>query len=283
MLTEALNGLARTWRPIASTALMVFVPIGLLSLLVFRWTDGIALLDLVFTDPEALETIPEEELRQRMDDFLTAAAIAGGLQTLATIFVYLATHRIMTVDLVGLAATGREARRWAASKYLRAVGAAIVAIVVVAGLAAAGILIWSIPFGSDGIGGFVPLAFFLACIGPAFWLAVAFSMMTPVVAVEQRGVFASLMRSLELVRVRWGPTLGYLAIVGLLGIVATQLIQIIALPLASIEDPGFGVSIASLAGLFAQGIIVGSIGAMWTGWYFDLRARREALTIEDLG
>ena len=260
----------------------MFVPIGLLSLLAFRWTDGIALLDVIFANPESLETISEEELAQLLNDFLLAAAIAGGFQALATIFVYLATHRIITVDLVGLSATGREARRWAASLYPRAVAAAVIALIIVAGLGAAGILIWSIPFGGGGIGGFVPLAFFLACIGPAFWLAIAFSMVTAVIAVEQRGVFASLMRSLELVRTRWGPTLGYLAIVGLLGMIATQLIQVIALPLATLEDPGFGVSLASLTGLFAQGIIVGSIGAMWTGWYFDLRARSEALSIEDL-
>ncbi len=282
MLTEALNGLARTWRPIASTALIVFVPVGLLSLLVFRWTDGVALLDVIFTNPETLETIAEDELAQLLNDFLRAAAIAGGLQALATIFVYLATHRIMTVDLVGLSLTGREARRWAASRYLRAVAAAVIALAIVAGLGAAGILIWSIPFGSGGIGGFIPLVFFIACIGPAFWLAIAFSMVTAVIAVEQHGIFASLMRSLELVRARWGPTLGYLAVVGLLGMVATQLIQVIALPLASVEDPGFGISLASLTGLLAQGIIIGSIGAMWTGWYFDLRARREALSIEDL-
>jgi hypothetical protein len=123
---------------------------------------------------------------------------------------------------------------------------------------------------------------FFALLGPGVWLLVALSMLTSIVAIERRGLLGSLRRSMHLVKGRWWSTLGFLMLVGLLGFTATQLIQLVAIPLASIASVGPGVSIASMLGVVAQGLIVAAIGSMYTAWYIDLRARLEELTTENL-
>jgi hypothetical protein len=68
----------------------------------------------------------------------------------------------------------------------------------------------------------------------------------------------------------------------LLGGIAIQLIQLIALPLAVVGDGGAALSIASGLGVLAQGLLVAGIAAMYTYWYIDLRARKESLSTEAL-
>jgi hypothetical protein len=103
------------------------------------------------------------------------------------------------------------------------------------------------------------------------------------VAIERRGVLGSIRRSMQLVRGRWWPTAGFLLLVGLLGGIAIQLIQLVALPLALIGGGGTVLSLASLLGVLAQGLLVAAIAAMSTHWYIDLRARKEELSTETLG
>jgi hypothetical protein len=49
-----------------------------------------------------------------------------------------------------------------------------------------------------------------------------------------------------------------------------------------VGELGSGVSVLSALGIGAQGLIVAGIGAMYTAWYIDLRARQEELLSEDL-
>lgn len=142
-------------------------------------------------------------------------------------------------------------------------------------------IIWSILFGAGSSANFVNFLFLTASVAPAVWFSIAFSMLLPIVALEGRGPINTITRSFDIVRRRWWPTLGYLVVIGLLGTIAAQLIQLVALPLASLGNLSLGISVASLVGLFAQGLIVAAIGAMWTGWYIDLRARNETLTTDD--
>jgi len=282
VLGEALNGLAATWRPIVSTSLLIFVPVGLLALLTFQWTGGTEFLDAVLNDPDSLETLTDEALTELINSFLTAAAIAAAIQTLGTIFVYLASHKVVGEGIAGNSITGSEARRFALKRYPVAFLTCLIAIVIVAGLGTLGYLVWSIPFGFGSAAGFVNFLFLVACVAPAIWFSIAFSMLLPIVALERRGPIKAITRSFDIVRRRWWPTLGYLVVVGLLGTIAAQLIQLVALPLASLDNLSLGISVASLVGLFAQGLIVAAIGAMWTGWYIDLRARNKSLTTDDL-
>jgi len=108
-------------------------------------------------------------------------------------------------------------------------------------------------------------------------------MTTAAIAVETRGAVYSIRRSIRLVRGRWWATAGFLLLVGLLGGIAVQLIQLVALPLAVVGGGGAALTVASGLGALAQGLLIAAIAAMYTHWYVDLRARAESLSTESLG
>lgn len=286
VLSDAINSLGRVWKPLATTALWVFVPVGAITLAVFRLTGAIEFLDLVLNDPAALQTLPREAFLEAARPFLWASGIAVAIQAIASVFVYIASHRVVAADLAGRVVTGREARSHALGRMPTATIAAVVATVIVTIALGLGIFMWLIPLALVGTPTFtavlIAAALFVLLAGPGIWLIVSLSMFTSVVSLEPVGPMLSLARSLRLVKGRWWPTLGFLLLVGLLGFVAIQLIQLVAIPLALVGDLGSGVSLASLLGVTAQGLIVAGIGATYTVWYVDLRARNEALASEDL-
>jgi hypothetical protein len=287
VLGDAINSLGRTWRALGSTALMVFIPVGVLTLLIFQWTGAVDFLELVFNDPGALNTLPPDVFLEVSRPFIRAVAVAVALQTMAALFVYLAVHHVVASDIAGNQVSGPAARRHAISRLGIGVIAALLGLVIVGALIGVGLAVWLIPFALVGTpnatSSLLAVVLLLAFVGPGIWLLISLSMTTPVIAIEAKGPIASLARSFALVKGRWWPTLGFLLMVGLLGSVAIQLIQLVAIPLSVVGDLGTGVFLASALGIGAQGLIVAGIGAMYTAWYIDLRARREDLLSEDLG
>lgn len=286
VLGDATNGLARIWKPLVGTALMAFVPIGLLTLAVFELTGATGFLDLVFNDPNQLAGLSAEDFLEEAGPFIRAAIIALGLQALGMLFVYAAMAHLMAVDTAGYRSTGSEARRQAARRFLTLLVAGLIAALALAAVAGIGLFVWSIPAGSVGTPNvtalFLALALLVALVGPGIWMAVSMSMFVPAAIVEPLGPFGALRRSFRLVKGRWWPTFGFLLLVGLAGFVAVQLIQLVAIPLALVGDLGPGISVASALGVAAQGVIIAGYGAMYAAWYIDLRARSETLTAEDL-
>lgn len=286
VLNDALASLARTWRPLLSTAVMVFVPAGLATLVIFEWTGATDFLETVFTDPGYLQTLPSEVFLELARPFFIASLLTLVVQALATIYVYVVCHRVMIRTLRGETSTGREARRPGIRPVAVALVAGMLAVFFALGAMTLGITLWTIPASQVGTpnptSSLVAIVLFFAAIGPGLWLAISLSMVTVVVAVEARGVVASLYRSRQLVKGRWWPTFGFLLLVGLMGSVAIQLIQLVAIPLSAAGELGAGVSIVSLIGLAAQGPIVAAMGATFTHWYIDLRSRREVLLADQL-
>jgi len=201
-------------------------------------------------------------------------------------YVYLAAHVIVSAALVGDPVSGPQARREAAARFVPGLIAALIVFVAIGVLFGAGLAIWLIPFVVVGTPNaasvLVALVLLVAVAAPSVWLAVSFSMVTSTVAIEKRDAVSALRRSFQLVRRRWWPTLGYLLLVGLLGSVAAQLIQVLAIPLTVVGDATSGFTLASLFGVVFQGVLIAGIGAMYTLWYVDLRARSEDLSFEDL-
>lgn len=286
VLGDAINTVARVWQPLLSTALVVFVPLGVLTLIVFNMTGALEFLDVAINDPASLETITREEFFELAGPFFWAAGIAIAIQAVASLYVYLAAHVIVSAALTGDPVSGPQARREAAARFVPGLIAALIVLVAIAVLFGAGLTIWLIPFVVVGTPNaasvLVALVLLVAVAAPAIWLSVSFSMVTPAVAIEKRGPLASLRRSFQLVRPRWWPTLGYLLLVGLLGSVAAQLIQVLAIPLTVVGDATSGFTLASLFGVVFQGVLIAGIAAMYTLWYVDLRARSEDLNIADL-
>jgi hypothetical protein len=104
-------------------------------------------------------------------------------------------------------------------------------------------------------------------------------MLTAVIALEEAGPVDALRRSMTLVRGRWWPTVGFLIVVGLLGSVAAQLVQLIALPIIGAAGAGLATGLGFVVLVVAQGLVVAAIAVMVTIWYFDLRARKEPFPI----
>lgn len=286
LLADAMNALARVWRPLLGTASIVFLPIGIMTLLAFQLTGATEFLDLVFNDPDYLAALGAEEFLDEARPFLQATAIALGLQALGTLFVYAAMAHLVAVDTAGFRATGAEARRFAARRIPTLLVAGFVALAILAFVAGVGIFVWSIPAAVVGTPNLtsvlIAISLLALLVGPGLWLAVSMSMFVPVAMTEPVGPLRALRRSFRLVRGRWWPTFAFLLLVGLLGFVAVQLIQLVAIPLALVGDLGLGLSLTSAVGILAQGVIIAGYGAMYAAWYIDLRARSEPLSTEEL-
>lgn len=286
LLGDAMSALTRVWKPLLSTALYVFIPLALLTLGVFSYTGGLEFLELVMGDPAAVETLSREELFELVGPFFRAVGIAIAIQAIGSLYVYLASHRIVAADLSGRPISGPIARREAGVRFVPGLVAALIVFVSIGLLFGLGLAVWLIPYFMVGTptaaSALVALVLLFAVAAPAVFLSVSFSMVTSVIAIEDRGPVSSLRRSFKLVRTRWWPTLGYLLLVGLLGSVAAQLIQVLAIPLSVVADAASGLAFASILGVVFQGLLIAAIGAMYTVWYVDLRARIEELSAEDL-
>jgi hypothetical protein len=265
---------------------MVFLPVGALVIAVFQLTGATEFLQAVFDDPGYLETLPREMFLDLARPFLIAVVVALLLQGVATLFVYLACHHTAMSDITGVAANAGESRRHAARRLGKGLASGLCAVGAVLALFAAALFIWTAPLASVGTPTQTSLLIapllLVILLGPAVWLAVSFSMLTPVISVEDRGIVGSLTRSRRLVKGRWWPTLAFILLVGLLGSIATQLIQLVAIPLATVGGVGMGLLLVSLLGLAAQGPIVAAMGATYTHWYLDLRSRVEPVLLDQL-
>lgn len=287
VLSDAMNSLARTWRALLAPALVVSVPVSIATALIFRWTGGGDFLDLVVNNPTALQGLPEEVFMELARPFYVAMALATILQVVGGVFIALAAHRAVAAELAGAALTGGEAAKQALRRYPAGLGAGVLVVLVVAIMIGLGATVWLIPVLSVGTpnaaSALVAFVLFFVLLGPGIWVGVSMSMTTSAVAIESLGILGSIRRSIRLVRGRWWPTIGFLLLVGLLGGVAIQMIQLIALPLAAVGGASQALTIASALGVLAQGLLVAGISAIYTHWYIDLRARRERVTSSDLG
>ena len=283
VLGDAMGTLGKSWKSLVSPALVAFVPAGILTFVVYQRTGAQEILELLLTDPQA---IPPGQLWVRARPLLEALGWALVIQLLATVYVYLASHRVAAAAMAGEHIGPAQARRHASRGWISGLVALAIAGVGVLALLAAGIALWSLSLvlmDAPGVGSvFVAMVLFLVLITPAAWLAVSVSMTTAVISVEGTGPLRALRRSVFLVRGRALSTLGYLLLVGLLGAVAVQLIQMVAIPLVNIGTGSPGFQIAAVVGVVFQGMIVAAMAAMYTGWYVDLRSRKETLFSDSL-
>lgn len=286
VLSDAVNSLGRIWRAVLVPALAVSIPVGIATAIVFRVTGGGEFLDLIVNNPENLTTLPNEVFWELARPFYTALGVATILQLLAGVFVALASHRAVAADIGGSSLSGGDVSRLALRRYPVGLGSTFLILLAVAVLITLGATVWLMPATSVGTPNpasvLVALVLLTVFLGPGIWVAVSMSMTTSAIAIESQGVLGSIQRSMRLVQGRWWPTAGFLLLVGLLGGIAIQLIQLIALPLAAVGGGGEAVTIASALGVLTQGLLVAAIAAMYTHWYIDLRARREGLTTSDL-
>jgi hypothetical protein len=254
ILNEGMAMLGKVWRRILAPAFWAFVILGGATIAVFALTGADDVLQMILEDPLALNDMSDAEVGELGLVLLQAGLIIVVAQVLAGGFVNMTVHRIVAGEITGEPVTAREASTFALGKMVTLIAGTLLAVfAVVIGL--------------------------LALIIPGLWLIGSFSMLTAVIALEQRGPVDALRRSLTLVRGRWWPTVGFLIMVGLLGSVAAQLVQLIALPIIGAAGAGLATGLGFVLLVVAQGLVVAAIAVMITLWYFDLRARKEPLVI----
>ena len=287
ILSDATRTLGRNVRRLIAPSLIVFIPGGILSLAVFRWTGAGDFVNLVFEDPASLQTLPPEALMEAAAPFFQAVATTIAIQVFASVFVFLACHRVVVSELEGAPVTSAGSMRFALRRLFPAMTAVVVAAVPTIAALLAGFTLWLGPASASSGGSaavsLVGLLLLVVFLAPGLWLLTSFSMVTAVVATEGPGIAAALARSLRLVRGRRLQTLGYLLLVGLLGGVAVQMIELVAVPVALAGVGGTGLFIASVLGIGLQGLIVAAIAVPVTLWYLDLRARLEGVVSDGPG
>lgn len=257
ILNDGMALLSKVWRRLFAPAFWAFLVLGGLSILTFELTDVRGLLQQIITDPQSVQEMSETETLDRLTQVGIALSVAAVLQLVATGFVNLAVHRIVAAEIGGNPITSTEATTWALRRF---------PVMLLAGLA-------SMLFVVLGL---------VAFVIPGIWAAGSLTMLTPVVALEGVAPTAAIRRSFELVRGRWFPTVGFMVLVGLVGSVAVQLVQLLALPVLALGGMGLGAGLGFVVLMVAQGMVVAAIAVMSTRWYLDLRARKEPLTTTSL-
>ena len=250
VLGEGISLLGRVWRRLVAPAFWSFMLLGALTIVTLVSSGANEFLELILTNPLAIESLSEEELFDQMVLLGQAALIGGILQLLATGFLHMTANRIVAFEMAGMPISTREAVVWALRHFWILVTAALIGSVAI-------------------------LLGLVLLLVPGIWLAGCLTMLSPVVALERVGPLASLRRCLVLVRGRWWPTIGFVLLVGLLGSAAAQLVQLIALPALAAGEVGIVAWLAFVFLMVVQGFVAAAIGVMHTRWYVDLRARKE--------
>ncbi len=286
ILGDATNALARVWKAVLIPALIVSIPAGVITIVAFSVTGGDEFMELALNNPDFFETLTDEELLEVLTPFYIAAGIALVVQTILSVILNLVAARAVALDITGNSTTAREVMGQGLKRTPRGLAAVLVIGVGLIILFTLGFFVWSVPFVSVGTPNtgsvLVAALLFVLLLGPGVWATISVSATVAAIGMEEVGVMDSIQRSIRLVRGRWWATAGYLLLVGLLGGIAVQLIQLIAFPFAAAGSGGIAVLIGALLGIAAQGVIVVLIGVAHAHWYVDLRARREDLTTEDL-
>lgn len=257
ILNDGMRMLGRVWRRLFAPTFWSFILVGALTLAVFAMTGADEVIRLVLTDPSALARLGEAEQLEVSVRLFQGVSISALLQLVATGFVNLTAHRVVGSELGG----ERLSTGAAVSSALARLAPLILAgVIVLVGVLAGLVLL----------------------IIPGIWLAGYATMISPVIAIEGAGPLQALRRSFALVRGRWWATVGFLVLVGLLGSVAAQLVQLLAIPVLATGGAGIGVGLAFVVLVVAQGLVVAAIAVMTTLWYVDLRARKEQLLSSSL-
>lgn len=249
--------LGRVWRRLFAPTFWSFVPLGAITLGIFALTGADDVIEMVLSDPEALDRLTDAELLDLSVRLFQGVSIAVLLQLLASGFVNLAAHRIVAGEIAGEHVGTAAAVSLAFARLFPLLGAGLLALIAI-------------------------MAGLVLLVVPGIWLAGCFTMISAVIAIEGVRPGRALGRSFALVRGRWWPTVAFLLLVGLLGSVAAQLVQLVALPILAVGGVGIGLGLGFVALVIVQGMVVAAIAVMTTVWYVDLRARKETLLSSSL-
>jgi hypothetical protein len=247
-LTDVITNLGKVWRVLAGPAIVGSVVMGILTIVAFEATDSFEVFELIFNNPEVLEEMSDDEVLDTLTQLGTGAMFVSLFSSVVFGFVYLTA-----AIAVGRAHSTQQ-------------GTPVVTVAIRL------FPMWLIAAILAGIGIFAGL---LLLVLPGFWLAMMLSMYTPVIALEGKSPVDSLKRSFDLVKDNFWETLGFILLIGLIGVTAGQLFQLVAIPILMSGQASFGFGLAFAVGVVAQGLILAAIAVGMSTWYLNLRARTD--------
>ncbi|SED25683.1 hypothetical protein [Streptomyces sp. TLI_105] len=290
---EILDGAVKTLRTYWRTVLTITVTVAVIS----QIADILAQRYLVPAPPEVnADATPAEQLQQSVDS-AQASLIALGPSLLVTMVASLVSAALLTVVIsrailgrpVSLGSAWQEAR----PRLLQLLGLTLLLAAMAVAIMTVGLLPGLLIGGAPG----VALAFLggLGAIAAVLWLMIRFSLSSPALMLERRGVVPSLKRSAKLVRGSWWRIFGITLLTQLLIFLFAM---IIAIPFTiigiAVDGEGFSGLMSGTTTTFGWPfLIITGIGGVITSaitypisagvtvlLYVDQRIRREALDLE---
>jgi hypothetical protein len=249
ILDAGIKVVARHWRPMVKSIVLLVFPLSVLSALA-----------TASLDPDQLELLPENAIELGSDDpaELGVRAVDGVIMMLTFLVVNIACFKIVADAWLGSSPDVGRSLRFGLRRAPMALLLTIVwAVGVVAGI--------------------------LALIVPGIWLAVAWALAVPALLFERVGPFKALSRSFGLVQGRWWATLLLVIVCTLLLGLVGAIVQAIPSVVAELTAPENALAngIATAIGLTLSGVIIYPYyAAVLTILYFDQRVRKEGFDLQ---
>lgn len=264
---------------------MGFVPLGIVVMALFFLADVPGVIERL-SDPDVVELMTMGEVIETLVPLFVAGLVGIVLQVVATAFVNVAAARISACHYFGAETDWRDATRFAVERVGKAIAAGLVVTLgVLAMLALVAVLAAALisGLGASFLTIFLTAVLVLTSFTVLIWLGVSLSLYSQSIAMTDRSAIASLADSFDLVRRRWWVSVGFFLLTGLIASAAAQLLTLPLVPLFLLG----AVAPAALAIVYGvsaaiQGPVAAAIGAAYSVWYVDLRARREPVDTSDL-
>ncbi|MEU8528649.1 MULTISPECIES: DUF7544 domain-containing protein [Streptomyces] len=289
ILDGAVSTLRRHWRPVLAISITVAVITQVASILVQRF--------IVPAPPEINpDATPSEALAQTADS-LQSTMIGMVPAALIALAATLVSSALLTVvisrSVLGRGVTVADAWREARPRLLPLFGLTLLLPLLTALVLTVGVL----PGLLVGDAGGAALAAFggIAAFGAIVWFTILFSLASPALMLERRGVVESLKRSAKLVKGSWWRIFGIQLLMAILGFLVAMIIEVPFAILALIMDgdtlsafmsnssPEFGwmfLIVTGIGTVIASSITYPISAGVVVLLYIDQRIRREALDIE---
>jgi hypothetical protein len=183
-------------------------------------------------DQPDFETAPYEEISEWLVTALTTTIIIGGLAALVTWIVTTPTTGIATKYASDQIEKGTSNLGASLNFTISKLPSLLIAQFITGILTFIGLLCFTIP---------------------GIIISMMFSLIIPAIIIEQKGAFESLGRSRRLVRNRWLKTFALLLILGIIVIIVTVIVNLLATPL-NITYPNTNIIVTSIASSFVAPI-----------------------------
>jgi len=252
------------------TIVFVIVPVQVLATVVMVSTGS--------ADYDVFGEVPENQTNDETNTYLAGQGGAIVLQTIAVALVTAVCFRVFARAYLVQATDWRASLRFAIKRIPQMLWLGLLYVLAFAGL----IALLMVPAAiADTAAVFAVAAVLL--FGLLFWIYISWSFALPALFVEDvRGVKA-LRRSFALVRKRWWPVFGTVAVGYILASVVSAVAQgVFALVIVAGVDSSsvLAVIVISLAGLVGLALTTPFQAALLLVIYFDLRVRKEGFDLE---